>query len=199
MGCFPTTCLFLSLLAHIQRSPPVPLLSSLVFKSSMEETVGWSCSLHSGNIDVHLEAVKEELFHADWECARKKERHGLMLSPSSSSYSSFSSTSSFSFPALHIRTRLFVSKLCRGPLPLAASAVNSLQHPQRQEVEKRDGNGGGEQGSGGGCWYKYRMKKERKKNVEELKKCIPGWMRCLPKAGDWRNYGKKKRSRETQK
>lgn len=100
--------------------------------------------------NVHLEAATEELFHADWECARKKRKD----------WEDWADAFSFLLLLLlllfyllllfssspHSRT-LVVSKLAEVHshlLPRLRAIVNSLQHPQRQEVEKRDGDGGGE-------------------------------------------------------
>ena len=77
MGCFPAACFLLSLLTHVQRSPPVPLLSSLFFKiqhvgACRVERQQQSLLARRCHRNVHLEAVREGLFHAEWECAREK-------------------------------------------------------------------------------------------------------------------------------
>lgn len=81
MGSFPAACFLLSFLTHIQRSPTVlPLSSLFLIQHVGAHGVEWqqllSSLLKRCHRNVHLEAVKEGLFHAKWECAWSEERLG---------------------------------------------------------------------------------------------------------------------------
>ena len=214
MGCFPAACFLLSFLTHVQRSPPVPLLSSLFFFVLIQHVGAcgverqWLLSSLAKRChrNVHSEAVKEGLFHAEWECAWREERLGglcwcsLSLSPSSSSTSSSSSSSSTPLPLhVHKHTLALTHRHARSPkvhshlLPLPCAIGDSLRRTQRQGVEaggEWGDRGGGERWRGGGCG---RWREEGRKKKE-----VYSWLDVVLPTWGWRR-SKRKRQRQKNK
>ena len=215
MGCFPAACFLLSFLTHVQRSPPVPLLSSLFFFVLIQHVGAcgverqWLLSSLAKRChrNVHSEAVKEGLFHAEWECAWREERLGglcwcsLSLSPSSSSTSSSSSSSSSTPLPLHVHkhTLALTHRHARSPkvhshlLPLPCAIGDSLRRTQRQGVEaggEWGDRGGGERWRGGGCG---RWREEGRKKKE-----VYSWLDVVLPTWGWRR-SKRKRQRQKNK
>lgn len=136
MGCLSAACLLLSFLTHVQRSAPVPLLSSLFFKIQhvgacgvaaaavfTGETLPQKCPFRTseGRIvpcRVGVRVKRRERLEGLYWCS-------LSSSPSSSSPSFFLSTAT-KHTLKHTRTlakkkrKKKKSTLAEGPLPLAA-------------------------------------------------------------------------------
>lgn len=139
MGSFPAACFLLSFLTHIQRSPTVlPLSSLFLIQHVGAHGVEWqqllSSLLKRCHRNVHLEAVKEGLFHAKWECAWSEERLGGLcwcsLPPPPPPLLLLSSSSPRSQTLAHTCKHVHW-----GPLPLAAFSVRNWRlSPTRSEA-----------------------------------------------------------------
>lgn len=188
MGSFPAACFLLSFLTHIQRSPTVlPLSSLFLIQHVGAHGVEWqqllSSLLKRCHRNVHLEAVKEGLFHAKWECAWSEERLGGLcwcsLTPSSSSFF-------FSPLPLHVHKHSHTlastfTEVHSHLLPSLCAIGDSLQRALRQGVEaggkwrNRDGEG---RWRGGGCWYMWCKKKEKIDREVDWRSVFLTWCRA---------------------